>query len=120
MKKLAPSATLVFLLSFGAAWAASGNVDKREYVCMMQDMILTKPGVPIQYQGKTYYGCCDMCKEKIRTEPKKYTRSQDLVSGKLVDKATAFVYGLNGDAYYFSSEANRKAFAANPQKYLLR
>lgn len=120
MKNLALPAPLIFLLSLGAAWAASGDVDKREYVCMMQDMILTKPGVPIQYQGKTYYGCCEMCKEKIRIDPKKYTRSLDLVSGKLIDKSTAFIFGLNGDAYYFSSEANRKTFAANPQKYLLR
>ena len=85
---------------------------------MMQDMVLTKPGIPIHYQGKTYYGCCNMCKEKIQREPQKYTKAIDPVSGKVVDKAEAFIYGVEGDAYYFGSEANRKAFASNPQKYL--
>ena len=85
---------------------------------MMQDMVLTKPGIAIEYQGKTYYGCCDMCKEKIKNAPQKYTRATDPVSGKPVDKATAFIYGLDGDAYYFASESNRQAFAANPQKFV--
>jgi YHS domain-containing protein len=59
-----------------------------------------------------------MCKDKIKAEPKKYTRAVDPVSGKAVDKSTAFIYALAGDAFYFGSEANRKAFAENPQKYL--
>lgn len=120
MKKMALPAIIVSLLSLPAAYSASGNIDRREYVCMMQDMVLTKPGIAIKYAGKTYYGCCEMCKEKIRVNPKKYTRSLDLVSRKPVDKARAYVYGLNGDAYYFSSEANRRTFAKDPQKYLLR
>ena len=119
MKKVTVcSVALACTLAASIALGANGNVDKREYVCMMQDMVLTKPGIAIQYEGKTYYGCCDMCKEKIKSEPQKYTRATDLVSGKPVDKATAFIYGLGGDAYYFASEANRKAFAENPQKFL--
>jgi YHS domain-containing protein len=118
MKKMGLSAALIITLGLAVAFAATGNVAKREYVCMMQDMVLTKPGIPIQYQGKTYYGCCNMCKEKIQKEPQRYTKAIDPVSGKGVDKAEAFIYGVEGDAYYFGSEANRKAFAANPQKYL--
>ena len=84
-------------LAGSLALGASGYIDKREYVCMMQDMVLTKPGIAIEYQGKTYYGCCDMCKEKIKNAPQKYTRARP-VSGKPVDKATAFIYWLDGDA----------------------
>src|SRR5437867_7510443 len=87
MKKMMTSAVLAATLCLAVAFGASGNVEKREYVCMMQDMVLTKPGIAIQYQGKTYYGCCAMCKEKIKNEPKKYTRAIDPVSGKQVDKA---------------------------------
>jgi YHS domain-containing protein len=119
MKKVTVySAVLACSLAASIALGANGNVDKREYVCMMQDMVLTKPGIAIEYEGKTYYGCCDMCKEKIKNQPQKYTRATDVVSGKQVDKATAFIYGLEGDAYYFASEANRKVFAENPQKFL--
>jgi len=112
------SAVVALALTLGPVWAGTGNVDKREYVCMMQDMVLEKPGIPIQFDGKTYYGCCDMCKEKIRTAPDVYTRALDRVAGKKIDKATAYIYNLNGDAFYFSSDANRKAFAADPAKYL--
>ena len=118
MKKFGLCAVLVAALGLAVALAATGNVAKREYVCMMQDTVLTKPGIPIQYQGKTYYGCCNMCKDKIQREPQKYTKAIDPVSGKVVDKAEAYIYGIEGDAYYFGSEANRKTFATNPQKYL--
>jgi YHS domain-containing protein len=118
LKKPMICVTLMFGLAVSLALAASGNVDKREYVCMMQDMVLGKPGIPIQFEGKTYYGCCEMCKERIKNEPQKYTKAVDPVSGKSVDKASSFIYGLEGSAYYFASDANRKAFSTDPQKYL--
>ena len=109
---------LVATLGVGLLWAASGNVDKREYVCMMQDMVLDKPGIPIQHEGKTYFGCCEMCKARIKGAPEQYTLAVDRVSGKKIDKATAFIYNLDGDAFYFATAANRKAFAESPTKYL--
>ena len=118
MKRMMIVTALGSTLCLAVTFAASGNVEKKQYVCMMQDMVLTKPGIAIQYGGKTYYGCCAMCKEKIKSEPKKYTRAIDPVSGKQVDKAEAFIYGVEGSAYYFVSESNRKTFAENPGKYL--
>lgn len=118
LRKSVLSVVLVVLLAVGFALAATGNIDKKEYVCMMQDMVLGKPGIPIEFAGKTYYGCCEMCKEKIKKQPQKYTKAIDPVSGQSVDKAVSFIYGLEGSAYYFSSEENRKAFATEPQKYL--
>ena len=77
-------ASLLMVSLFGTlALAVTGNVDKKEYVCMMQDMVLGKAGIPIQFGGKTYYGCCEMCKEKIKNEPQKYTKATDLVSRKV-------------------------------------
>jgi YHS domain-containing protein len=118
LKRTAFLLILVFALSSVSVLAASGNVDKKEYVCMMQDMVLGKPGIPIQYEGKTYYGCCEMCKEKIKNEPQRYIKAIDPVSQKPVDKASSFIYSVDGSAYYFTSDANRKTFAANPQKYI--
>jgi len=54
---------LALLLTASILLASSGNIEKRENVCMMQDMVLGKAGIPIQYEGETYYGCCEMCKE---------------------------------------------------------
>jgi len=112
----------LFLLSaiVSPLLAASGNVEKKEYVCMMQDMVLGKPGIPIQFEGRTYYGCCEMCRNKIKSDPLRYTKASDPVSGKGVDKASAFIYGLEGTTFYFESLANRKTFAKNPQKFLKR
>ena len=118
LKKVTPVLLSMLALLVMSALAVTGNVDKKEYVCMMQDMVLGKAGIPIQYDGKTYYGCCEMCKEKIKNEPQKYTRATDLVSRKPVDKSESFIYSVDGTAYYFGSDANRKTFAANPQKYL--
>lgn len=116
MKRTALTATLV-LLGAPAALAASGVVEKRELVCMMQDMVLNKPGIAIEHNGKTYYGCCEMCRDKIKSAPERYIHAVDPVSGKKVDKAVAFIYNLEGDAVYFGSEANRRLFAENPPKY---
>jgi YHS domain-containing protein len=118
LRKLVVPIVLTLIMAASLTFAATGNIDKKEYVCMMQDMVLGKPGIPIQFDGKTYYGCCEMCKEKIKNEPLKYTKAIDPVSGASVDKASSFIYGLDGSAYYFGSAANRKTFAANPQKYL--
>ena len=118
LKKVALASLLMLAMLVTLALAVSGNVDKKEYVCMMQDMVLGKAGIPIQFAGKTYYGCCEMCKEKIKNEPQKYTRATDLVSRKPVDKSESFIYSVDGTAYYFASDANRKTFAASPQKYL--
>jgi len=118
LMKVALASLLMLALLVTLALAVTGNVDKKEYVCMMQDMVLGKAGIPIQFAGKTYYGCCEMCKEKIKNEPQKYTRATDLVSRKPVDKSESFIYSIDGTAYYFASDANRKTFAASPQKYL--
>src|SRR4030095_2285758 len=118
LKRTAFLLILVFALSSVSVLAASGNVDKKEYVCMMQDMVLGKPGIPIQYEGKTYYGCCEMCKEKIKNEPQRYIKAIDPVSQKPVDRPSSFIYSVDGSAYYSTSDANRKTFAANPQKYI--
>lgn len=100
------------------AFAENGNIDKRDRVCMMQDSVMEKAGVPVQYMGKTYYGCCPMCSDRITSEPEKYTKALDPVTHATVDKATALIYGYNGHAYYFNTESSRAAFAATPDRYV--
>ena len=118
MKRKSVFAVLALVLCLGTLLAASGNVDKKGMVCMINDEVLNKPGVAVEHNGKTYYGCCEMCLEKIKKDPSKYVTANDPVSGQKVDKADAFIYGLDGKAYYFANEANRKSFAENPERYL--
>ena len=102
----------------GILAAANGPVANPAMVCMMQDMVLTKPGIAVEHGGKTYYGCCDMCKQRIASDPEKYTKAKDPVSGKVVDKASALIYGLEGTAFYFESKQTRAQFAKDPKKYV--
>ncbi len=117
MKRLIACISVLCLAGLVSAFADSGNVDKRDTVCAVQDSVGTKAGVPHEYNGKTYYLCCEMCRDSIKNDPAKYTIATDPVSGKKVDKAVAMIYNLDGKAYYFENEANRKAFAESPLKY---
>jgi YHS domain-containing protein len=118
MKRILICAGVLLALLSAVAYAATGNVDKKDMVCMMKDKVLSKPGLAFEYNGKTYYICCENCREKMKDDPAAYTQAVDAVSGEKVDKADALIYGVDEKAYYFASEANRKAFAENPSKYL--
>lgn len=108
--KLVIALIVSVLMPFTSAIALDGNVTDKSKVCMMQDSIMQTPGIPIEHAGKTYYGCCSMCSGKIKSDPEKYTKAIDPISGKKVDKALAYIYNLEGRAIYFESEANRNAF----------
>ena len=77
-------------------------------VCMVNDALFEKDQIPVAVEGKTYYGCCAMCKERLAKDEGART-GVDPVSGKKVDKATA-VIGVkeDGSVLYFESE---KTFA---------
>ena len=101
----------VILLALGAirVWAAppAVAVPERTRVCMMQDTVMSVPAIPLARDGKTYYGCCEMCKAKIAAEPTRYTLARDPVSGAVVDKATAALLSVDGRVLYFESEDSR-------------
>lgn len=120
---LAALFALFALIASGPVFAVegaprTGNVEKKEYVCMMQDMVMMRKGVLLVKDGKQYWGCCEMCKAKLEAEPEKYSKGIDPVSGKAVDKALALIYALEGQAFYFESKKTRAAFAKSPKKYL--
>lgn len=104
--------TVAVASATGAARAATPDVSvpERSRVCMMQDSVMTTPAIPLSHGGKTYYGCCEMCKAKIAAEPARYTVTRDPVSGAAVDKATAELLSVDGRVFYFESEATRTKF----------
>jgi YHS domain-containing protein len=115
------SSLFAFLLAAfdpNAALAENGNVEKREFVCMMQDTVMLKKGIPVEHKGRTYYACCPMCIEKLKADPTRHTKAQDPVTGATLNKAAAFIYNLDGFAFYFASEASREAFGRDPGQYI--
>lgn len=117
MKQLVKRISLLLGIVFCAATrpapafaAPAVAVPERSRVCMMQDTVMAVPAIPLASGGKTYYGCCEMCKAKIAAEPERYTRARDPISGAVVDKATAALLSVDGRVVYFESEASRGRF----------
>ena len=65
------------------------EVDSK-YVCMVTNQLFVKEQIPVEMEGKTYYGCCEMCEAKIKNNPQS-REATDPVSGKKVDKAEAII-----------------------------
>jgi YHS domain-containing protein len=110
---------LTFFISF-SAFAHADNTNQQtsssltevdsKYVCMVTNQLFVKEQIPVELEGKTYYGCCEMCKAKIKNNPQS-REATDPVSGKKVDKAEAVIgASADGSIYYFESEENLAEF----------
>jgi YHS domain-containing protein len=79
-------------------------------VCMVNDMAMGKPQIPVEVDAKTYYGCCEMCKQRLaQDEAVRY--AVDPVTGARVDKAKAVIgERADGSVVYFESDATLARF----------
>ena len=86
-------------------------VEDPSLVCMVNNQFMGKPQIPVEVEGTTYYGCCEMCKTKLADDPSSRT-AIDPISGASVDKAKA-VLGKeeSGAIHYFESAENLAKFA---------
>jgi YHS domain-containing protein len=83
-----------------------------KYVCMINNQRFDKEQIAIEVEGRTYYGCCEMCKERLGTDSRSRT-ALDPVSGKRVDKAKAVIGAdSGGKVFYFENVENLKRFKA--------
>ena len=95
-----------------AAAPAVEKVADRSLVCMVNDMEMGKEQIPVVIEGRTYYGCCAMCKERLARDAASRT-AVDPLSGKSVDKAKAVIGRRpDGSVVYFETEANLRKYAA--------
>jgi YHS domain-containing protein len=79
-------------------------------VCMVNNLYMGSPQIPVKVDGKTYYGCCSNCRQTLLTKPES-RMAIDPVSGLTVDKARAFIgKGFGSKVFYFSSLANLRAY----------
>ena len=84
--------------------------DNRE-VCMVTNQHMGRPQIPVEVAGKTYYGCCAMCKGKLEQDASQRT-AVDPVSQHAVDKAQAVIArNSTGAVFYFENENNFRVFA---------
>ena len=83
-----------------------------EQVCMVNNAFMGEKQILVAFGGKTYYGCCEMCVEKIQTQ-REARFAKDPLSGKEVDKAEAFIVPAapgQKQVLYFESEASYRQF----------
>lgn len=116
-------ALMMALTTFVPAMAADSNhvhsetwlkSAEAQYICMMNNKVFDKPQIAIEVEGKTYYGCCPMCADKLKNDVSLRT-AKDPVSGKTVDKASAVIGAdAHGMTYYFENKENFDKFASGP------
>ncbi len=88
------------------------RVTDADKVCMMNDRYMGTAQIPVDVDGKVYYGCCAMCKERLAKD-RRARVALDPVSGKEVDKATAVIAKrADGSVLYFENEANLEKYEA--------
>jgi len=114
--RLALVLVCLLVLAFGVAQA--GEEKKPELkrveskkVCMVNNQVFDKDQIPVTVEGKTYYGCCEMCKERLSKDAAART-AVDPVTGKPVDKATAVIAAMpDGKVLYFESQETYEQYS---------
>ena len=109
---LLPSIMVLGLLLVIADRAAAEPIERvdAKRVCMVNNSVFPKDQIPVQVDGKTYFGCCEMCKGRLASDAGARTAT-DPVTGKQVDKATAVIGATpDGKVLYFESDATFTQF----------
>ena len=75
-------------------------------VCYVNNKFMGIDQIPVEFENKTYYGCCEGCVLKLKTM--RETRfAKDPFTGNEVDKSVAFIVLSpkgNNDVLYFESK----------------
>lgn len=110
----APAASGSAVPSAAANVSGFTKVEDPTKVCMVNDMFMGRPQIPIEVDGQTYYGCCENCKAKLGNDATART-AKDPVTGEPVDKARAVIaQDSTGKVLYFASDETWSKFAAQP------
>lgn len=108
---------VVFVLSVFKTTYAQNNTEQQSYVvgsqvpnelvCMVNDAYMGKPQIPVPVNGKTYYGCCQMCVSTLNEKESART-GIDPFSKKPIDKTEAYIVLMTkeGEVAYFESKEN--------------
>ena len=82
------------------------------YVCMITNKVYKTSQIPVVVEDKTYYGCCEMCEEKLKTDPGSRV-AVDPLTGAEVDKSEAIIGAApDGTILYFASVENLTSYNA--------
>jgi len=75
-----------------------------DQVCMVNNQFMGRDQIPVEFEGRTYYGCCAGCVTRIQNDPA-IRAAIDPVTGRAVDKASAVMgQDSEGNIVYFESQ----------------
>jgi YHS domain-containing protein len=107
--KVCLSAAFV-LIAVTASAKETLKVVEAKKVCMVNNTLFDKDQIPVKVAGKTYYGCCEMCKGKLENDASQ-REAIDPVTNKKVDKASAVIAAKeDGTILYFESQKTLKRY----------
>ncbi len=100
-----------------SATPKQGDQVPNNLVCMVNNAYMGVPQLEVPFEGKMYFGCCEMCQERIPKE-KEARIAVDPYSLKDVDKAEAYIVlvGERGEVAYFENEKNYKDLLAKSMR----
>lgn len=84
-------------------------------VCMVNNKYMGIDQIPIEVEGKTYYGCCENCVATLNNNASARYGIDPVTKGK-VDKATAYIVTLtdgSNNVLYFQSDKTYQAYLKN-------
>lgn len=104
------AALLCLTMTASPATAETLERVEAKRVCMVNDTVFPRDQIPVDVDGKTYFGCCEMCKGRLAKDAA-VRSATDPVSGQAVDKATAVIgASADGKVLYFESEETFSKF----------
>lgn len=88
-----------------------GDHVPNELVCMVNNAFMGENQMPVPVEGKTYYGCCEMCVGRLN-EDETSRLATDPFSGNEVDKSEAYIVisDESGKVNYFESRENFESY----------
>lgn len=104
--------TLMLALAAGSLALAGEGLKKvdSKFVCFITKKHFGSAQTAVNVEGKTYYSCCQMCTDKLKSDPAS-RMAKDPVSGKEIDMAKAVIgVDKDGNAYFFENADNLKQF----------
>ncbi len=105
-------ATLLLCASVAFAGSPEALTEvPRDKVCMVNDKFMADDQIPVPFEGKTYYGCCEMCVTKLQGDVNARTAT-DPLTGESVDKALAYIVMTpDKKVLYFGSKDNFEKYS---------
>jgi YHS domain-containing protein len=139
MIKLGKIVILLGIVSFVLVFSALADQQAEETVkCPVsgKEMKKSEARASVEYEGKTYYFCCENCKKEFMENPQKYTEGETetehmhahmhgeemavdpVCEMKISMEDAKATHRHKGKTYYFCTEACREKFVKDPEKYI--